>query len=67
VKRVLVLMAMIFLFTSSFAGADEFSPYLMGSWFLDDHFKDGDTPVITKDTQFTFLNPMNLGLPQANP
>ncbi len=61
-KKGFVLMAMLFLFGASLAGAEESSPYLMGSWFLDDHFKDGTTPVTTKDTQFTFLNPTNLDL-----
>lgn len=62
-KKTLILVLLVVMFIPfAFARADESSPYLMGSWFLDDHFKDGTTPVVTKDTQFTFLNPTNLGL-----
>ncbi len=46
----------------SSVSAEESSPYLIGEWFLNDHFKDGSTPIVTQDTQFTFLNPTNLGL-----
>ncbi len=62
-KKTLILVVLVVMFIPyAFARAEESSPYLMGSWFLDDHFKDGTTPVVTKDTQFTFLNPTNLGL-----
>lgn len=62
-KKTLILVVLVVMsIPYAFARADESSPYLMGSWFLDDHFKDGTTPIVTKDTQFTFLNPTNLGL-----
>ncbi len=57
-KKMLILMTLVIVFApASFTKAQESSPYLMGEWFLDDSFKDGTTPIVTKDTQFTFLNP----------
>ena len=61
-KTLILFLLVVMCIPYALARADESSPYLMGSWFLDDHFKDGSTPVTTKDTQFTFLNPTNLGL-----
>ena len=57
-KKVLILMALVMVFIPfSFVRAQESSPYLVGEWFLEDSFKDGATQIVTKDTQFTFLNP----------
>lgn len=57
-KKALILLALLMvLIPFSVVRAQESSPYLMGEWFLSDNFKDGTTPIVTKDTQFTFLNP----------
>ena len=47
------------------ATAADSGPYLVGHWKLHDSFTDGgvlDTPIVTDDTVFVFLNPTPLTL-----
>jgi len=63
-KRLLILISLIAAFASStVAFAQDLSPYIVGHWNLADTLPNPPaSPIVTDDTDFTFLNPTNLTL-----
>jgi hypothetical protein len=66
VKRIVALIGFILAFAQGLAAAQNSSPYVVGQWNLQDRFKDfkgeDSSPIITKNSAFTFLNPTPLTL-----
>src|SRR5215469_14480166 len=64
-KRILTLIGCVLVFAQGVVIAQNSSPYVVGQWNLQDKFKDftgGDSPIITDNSAFTFLNPTPLTL-----
>jgi hypothetical protein len=64
-KRLLTLISVLAAIVSAnSAFAQDLSPYIVGHWNLNDTFQDftPGSPIVTDNTDFTFLNPTDLTL-----